>query len=80
MYVYTSTYPPNGIHLLGVQLEVLLCELDGRHGAETQVRPAADELQHRLKCVQRQAVVAIVGHVRHEHVYLGITNFKSVFL
>lgn len=62
---------PEGVSLLGEDVEVLVSELDGRQGLQLQVGPALDELDQRLKGVEAQAVVAVVGQVGHEDTDLG---------
>lgn len=59
---------PDGVHLLGVQAEVHLGQLNGRRRGQLEVGPALQELDHRLECVQSQPIRSIVGHVRHEDV------------
>jgi len=63
---------PQGVSLLGEDLEVLLGQLDGREGLQPQVGPALDELHQRLEGVQAQPVVAIVGQVGHEDADLEV--------
>lgn len=57
---------PERVSLLGEDLEVLLGQLDGGQRLQPQVGPALDELHQRLKGVEPQPVVAVVGQVGHE--------------
>lgn len=74
----TSTHPPQRVQLVGAQLEVLVGERARRRGREAHVGPAAQELHHGLERVEREAVVAVVGHVRHEHVDLITKGGKNI--
>lgn len=71
-----NTYTPQRIQFVGPQLEVFLGERERRSGSEPNIRPTSQELHHGLECVQRQAIVAVVRHVSHEHV--DLTDKRNV--
>lgn len=63
---HAPTHLPERVLLLGEDLEVLLCQLHGGQRLQPQVGPGVQEAHQVLEGVQAQAVVPIVGQVRHE--------------
>lgn len=61
------THLPERVLLLGEDLEVLLCQLHGGQRLQPEVGPGVQEAHQVLEGVQAQAVIAIVGQVRHEN-------------
>lgn len=57
---------PEGVSLFRKDVEELLSQLDRRKSLQLQVGPTLDKLDQRLKGVEAQAVVAVVGQVSHE--------------
>lgn len=64
-------YLPEGVCLLGEELEVLLGQLHGGQRLQPQVCGALDKAGKVGKGVQAQAVVPVVGQVGHENADLG---------
>lgn len=51
-------------------MEVLVGEGQRRRRREPHIRPAPQELDHGLKGVERETIVAVVRHMSHEYVDL----------
>lgn len=64
-------YLPQGVSLLGEELEVLLGQLHRGQRLQPQVCGAPDKAGEVGKGVEAQAVVAVVGQVGHENADLG---------
>lgn len=60
------THLPDGVPLLGEDLEVALGQLHRCQGLQPQVGPCLEELHQVLKGVQTQTVVPVVGQVGHK--------------
>lgn len=59
-------YLPQGVLLLGEDLEVFLCQLHRRQRLQLQVGPGVEEADQVFEGVQTQAVIAIIGQMGHE--------------
>ena len=68
---------PQGVSLLGEDVEVSLGQLDGGQGLQPQVGPALDELHQGLEGVEAQPVVTVVGQVGHEDADLEGTGTEE---
>ncbi len=62
--------PPDGLLLLGVRQKVPLGELQRRQRQQLQIGPALHKLHRRLEGVQGEAVIGVIGLMRHEDVHL----------
>lgn len=60
------THLPERVLLLGEDLEVLLGQLHRGQRLQPEVGPGVQEAHQVLKGVQAQAVIPVVGQVRHE--------------
>jgi len=61
---------PHGIRLVGVKLEVEAGKFKRRSSEQLQVCPATNELRDGFERVQCETIVAVVGHMSHEHRHL----------
>lgn len=75
------THLPEWIPLLREDLEVSFSKLNRRQCLEPQVSPALDKLHQRLKGVQTQTIITIVGEVGHEDADLDLEGniWKTIF-
>lgn len=67
---WNATYTPHRVGFFRVELKIALRKLQGRRAGQPQVRPTLYKLDHRFERVQRQPIVPIVRHVRHEDIDL----------
>lgn len=66
-----TTYAPERLLFLRIQLKVFLGSGDRRKRLQLQVGVGVNELKRVFERVGGQSVAAIVGHVSHEDVHLG---------
>jgi len=61
---------PHGIRLVGVKLEVEAGKFERRSSEQPKVCPATNKLCDGFERVQCETIVAVVGHMSHEHGHL----------
>jgi len=70
--MWYNTHMPDSICLIRVKLEVVVSKFQWRSSVQLQVCPATNEFSDSLKCVQRQTIIAVIGHMSHKHRHLDM--------